>query len=219
MESSKKRSRPCYESRVLRRKLLLASASFDPTRTTDSYTSDGTMQEWKDVLELASRWRMNKVSNTAVCHLSRMELDPITKLELARKHNIQDNEWRLSSIRALVKDDTELTEGHANLIGCDLALKIARIQGMVHVKSKQLFVNDDEWKQFMDGLAKEGMFGDGWQFATTLPFPPPQSILGMKKALGNYCSSLPFPASRSMLLGTKDVCVILLICFIVRLLL
>ena len=105
---------------------------------------------------------MEKVLKTAVCHLSRMELDPVTKLELARKHNIQDNEWRFSSIRALVKDNTQLTEGHANLIGCDVALKIARIQGMVHVKSKQQFVNDDEWKQFMNRLAKEGMLEDEW---------------------------------------------------------
>jgi hypothetical protein len=111
VESSKKRSRPCYEPRVLRRKLLLTSASLDPTQTTDSYASEGTMQEWKDVLELSSRWRMDKVSKTAVCHLNRMELDPVTKLELAKKHNIQDNEWRLSSIRTLVKDNTQSRRG------------------------------------------------------------------------------------------------------------
>jgi hypothetical protein len=85
---------------------------------------------------------------------------------------------------------------------------------MVHVKSKQQFVNDDEWKQFMDRLAKEGMFGDEWQFATTLPFPPPKSILGMGKALANDCFSLPFPALRSILLGTINVLIFLLICFV-----
>lgn len=171
------------------------------------------MQEWKDVLELASQWRMDKVSKTAVHHLSCMELDPVTKLELARKHDIQANEWRFSSIRALVKDNTQLTEGHANLIGCDVALKIARIQGMVHVKSKQQFVNDDEWKQFMDRLAKEGMFRDEWH-------SPPQPILGMRKALASYCPSLPFPVPRSIPLGTRNVLAIfVLILFIARLLL
>ncbi|KAF8340999.1 hypothetical protein F5887DRAFT_427677 [Amanita rubescens] len=80
------------------------------TTTTKNYVDKVTTQEWKDVFELASRWRMEKTVNIAVHHLSSMELDPIMKLEFAKKHNIQDKEWRFSAIHKLVKDDTRLTE-------------------------------------------------------------------------------------------------------------
>lgn len=123
-----------------------------------------------DVLGLASQWRMDKVLKTAVCHLSSMALDPITKLELTKKHDIQDQEWRFSAIHDLIKSNEELTEGHANRIGCDVALKIARIRGIVHAQNRELFSDDDDWKLFIDRLAKEGTLKDKWQSMATLLF-------------------------------------------------
>jgi len=138
-----------------------------------------TTQEWKDVLELASRWRMEKTVNMAVRQLSGMELDPIMKLELAKKYNIQDKEWRFSVIHKLVKDDTRLTEGQANLIGYDVALKIARIQGMVHVQGKHAFADDDDWKLFMERLGGGGIIRDKRKLATALRFPGLPRLLPM----------------------------------------
>jgi len=149
------------------------------TTTTKNYVDKVTTQEWKDVFELASRWRMEKTVNIAVHHLSSMELDPIMKLEFAKKHNIQDKEWRFSAILKLVKDDTRLTEGQADLIGHDVALKIARIQGMVHVQGKQPFGNDDDWKLFMERLAEKGIIKDKRKLATALRFPAPPRLLPM----------------------------------------
>ncbi|KAK2463035.1 hypothetical protein APHAL10511_004690 [Amanita phalloides] len=127
------------------------------SRTNSYYTSGVIKQEWQDVLELASQWRMNRILDMAVRHLSDLKLDPITKLELAKKHAIQDKEWKFSAIHALVKDNSPLTVTLADRIGYDVALKVARVQGMVHAQStgKDPFVGDD-WKLFMDRLVKEG---------------------------------------------------------------
>ncbi|KAF8340997.1 hypothetical protein F5887DRAFT_1076745 [Amanita rubescens] len=129
-----------------------------------------TEQEWMGVLDLASRWRMDRVLNTAVRHLSGAQLDPVTKLELAKKHNIRDKEWLFSAICALAKDGVQLTESQAHLVGCDVALKIARIQGMVYPQRRRLFDDDDDWKLIMDKLEKEGILKDKWQSAVNIFF-------------------------------------------------
>jgi hypothetical protein len=103
----------------------------------------------------------------------------IMKLEFAKKHNIQDKEWRFSAIHKLVKNDTRLTEGQADLIGYDVALKIARIQGMVHVQGKKPYGNDDDWKLFMERLGEEGIIKDKWKLATALQFPGLPRLLPM----------------------------------------
>lgn len=106
---------------------------------------------------------MDRVLNTAVRHLSGMQLDPVTKLELAKKHNIRDKEWLFSAICALVKDpDVQLTESQAQLIGCDVALKIARIQGMAHPLKRRLYDDDGEWKLIIRRLEKEVILKDRW---------------------------------------------------------
>ncbi len=122
------------------------------------------------VLDLASRWRMDRVLNTAVRHLSDVQLDPVTKLELAKKHNIRDKEWLFPAICALVTKSDQLTESQAHLIGCDVALKIARIQGMVYPQRRRVFDDDDDWKLIMDRLEKEGILKDKWQSAVNFFF-------------------------------------------------
>jgi hypothetical protein len=89
-----------------------------------------TVEEWKDVLGLSSQWHMDQLVEMAITHLQDMNLDATTKLELARKHNIQNKEWRRSAIRELVDKDMRLTEANAYRIGIDVALKIAKVQGM-----------------------------------------------------------------------------------------
>ncbi|KAF8627743.1 hypothetical protein AX17_006111 [Amanita inopinata Kibby_2008] len=94
-----------------------------------------TVDEWRDVLELSLKWRLDKLHNLAILRLSNMQLDAVTKLELARRHGIQGKEWLLPAIQALVKEDKQLTEEEATIIGIKTAMKITRVQGMAHSRN------------------------------------------------------------------------------------
>ncbi|KAF8627769.1 hypothetical protein AX17_006134 [Amanita inopinata Kibby_2008] len=93
-----------------------------------------TVDEWRDVLELSLKWRLDKIHDLAIRRLSNMQLDAVTKLELARRHDIQKQEWLLPAIQTLVKEDKQLTEEEVVIIGIKMAMKIARAQGMFQGK-------------------------------------------------------------------------------------
>ncbi|KAF8627776.1 hypothetical protein AX17_006141 [Amanita inopinata Kibby_2008] len=95
------------------------------------------IDEWRDVLELSFKWKLDRLHSLAIRHLSDMRLDAVTKLELARRYGIRNKAWTLSAIGELVKKNRHLTEEDVNLIGVKMALRIAREQGMTRRRNMQ----------------------------------------------------------------------------------
>ena len=50
-------------------------------------------------------WKMEKLGKFAVGQLSKIPLEGVEKLKLAKRYDIQDKEWKLSAIRELIKTD------------------------------------------------------------------------------------------------------------------
>ncbi|KAF8627778.1 hypothetical protein AX17_006143 [Amanita inopinata Kibby_2008] len=92
--------------------------------------------EWRDVLELSFKWRLDKLHDLALQRLSGMQLDAMTKLELAKRHGIQNEAWILPAIEELVKKDKQFTEEDIPLIGIQMVLRVSREQGYAK-KSKE----------------------------------------------------------------------------------
>ncbi|PFH47357.1 hypothetical protein AMATHDRAFT_42980 [Amanita thiersii Skay4041] len=94
-----------------------------------------TADEWIRVLDLSFHWKLDAVHSLAIQYLSNPEIDAIKKLELAKKYNIKD--WIVPAIKDLVKADHRITEQDAARIGVELALRIARSQGMEQEKNSK----------------------------------------------------------------------------------
>ena len=130
-----------------------------------------TTGEWKDVLGLASQWRMDPLVEMSISHLDDVNLDATTKLELAKKHNIQNKEWRRSAVREFVDKDIRLTEANAHRIGIDIALRIARVQGMVREMRRQPQATTP-FGGSVFGASSNGFGAFGQSPVASVPTPP-----------------------------------------------
>ncbi|TFK74667.1 hypothetical protein BDN72DRAFT_833194 [Pluteus cervinus] len=85
-----------------------------------------TVDQWTSVLKLSTMWEFDKIRNLSIERLKAQLSDPIQKLVLARRYEIES--WKLPAIRKLVerRDPITLREGMA--IGIEAALKIASIR-------------------------------------------------------------------------------------------
>jgi len=73
---------------------------------------------------------MDKLGKFAVGQLSKMEIGGVEKLKLAKRYDIQDKEWKLTSIRELIKTDIDFSEADVQGIGVDVVLRICQLRGV-----------------------------------------------------------------------------------------
>ncbi|KAF8632484.1 hypothetical protein AX15_001853 [Amanita polypyramis BW_CC] len=90
-------------------------------------------EQWLGILELSCIWQMEKVIEMAISYLLKLEVDPIVKLELAKRYGIQHKAWSRSAIMGLVRRDQELTNAEAQHIGIEKALKLSKLRGVSRV--------------------------------------------------------------------------------------
>lgn len=95
---------------------------------------------WLGVLKVSYFWKMEKLSKFAVSQLSKIPLEGVEKLKLAKRYNIQDKEWWLSAIRELIKVDTIFSDTDVEEIGVDVVQKICILRG---IHSQRLFAGSD----------------------------------------------------------------------------
>lgn len=89
---------------------------------------------------------MEKLGEFAVDSLSKVRLDALEKMKLAKRYNIQNKKWRYSAIRELINvPKLSLTEDDVEDIGVEIALKISKLHGM-HSQRWFLPVSDENIK-------------------------------------------------------------------------
>jgi hypothetical protein len=82
------------------------------------------------VLKLSTMWQFQAIRGEAIAALSRMDLDPVDKLILAHKHEVQD--WIIPSLNQIAQRSASLQIADAlrlePLVGLDYILKIGEVR-------------------------------------------------------------------------------------------
>jgi len=86
--------------------------------------------EWLDILKVSYFWKIDKLGKFAVGQLSKMQIRGVEKLKLAKRYDIQDKEWNLTSIRELIKTNIDFSEADVQGIGVDAVLRVCQLRGM-----------------------------------------------------------------------------------------
>lgn len=106
---------------------------------------------WLNVLKVSYFWKMEKLGKFAVGQLSKIPLEGVEKLKLAKRYDIRDKEWKLSAIRELIKMDTIFPDIDVQEIGVDIVQRICTLRG---IHSQRLFaVSDGGIKKVFPELA------------------------------------------------------------------
>lgn len=89
---------------------------------------------------------MRKLGKFAVDQLSKVHLDALEKMKLAKRYDIRNKKWRYSAIRELINvPKLSLTKVDVEDIGVEVALKISKLHGM-HRQRWFLPVSDENIK-------------------------------------------------------------------------
>jgi len=99
-------------------------------------------EEWLDILKVSYFWKMDKLGKFAVGQLSKIQIEGVEKLKLAKRYDIRDKEWKLTAIRELIKTDIDLSEADVQEIGVDVVLRICQLRG---VASQRLLFPVSDW--------------------------------------------------------------------------
>ena len=83
---------------------------------------------------------MEKLGKFTVGKLSKIPLEGVEKLKLAKRYDIQDKEWKLSAIRELIKTDIVFPDIDVQEIGVEIVQRICRLRG---IASQRLFAVSD----------------------------------------------------------------------------
>ncbi|KAK2467418.1 hypothetical protein APHAL10511_000653 [Amanita phalloides] len=130
-----------FQCTKIKKERLESFLGYQKSKIVNSQFPNIGKQEWLDILEISHSWEMKDAHKVAIQQLSPIITDPIEKLELVKRYDIQDKNWRLIPIQELVKEDKRLTEADMQRIGVDMTLKICRVQGMAVEHPKTEFVS------------------------------------------------------------------------------
>jgi len=83
-------------------------------------------EEWLAVLKLSTMWDFFDVRNLAIKVLSKVTMNPVTKVLLAREYNIQ--EWLLAGYDELAKRKETISLDEAEQLGKDTAIRLFQIR-------------------------------------------------------------------------------------------
>ncbi|KAH8111836.1 hypothetical protein DFH11DRAFT_551750 [Phellopilus nigrolimitatus] len=84
------------------------------------------LDQWSAVLDLAHMWEFEKIRGLAITRLQSINIDEISKVEIAQKYIIE--EWYAPAYLALAKRAQPLTVEEAAQIGFDVAVKMAQVR-------------------------------------------------------------------------------------------
>jgi hypothetical protein len=83
--------------------------------------------DWIAILDLACRWDFNDIRDLCIKELGSVELDPLQKISLQQKHNI-DTQWAYSSYITLCARNDPLTVEEATKLGIEVTVKIFTVR-------------------------------------------------------------------------------------------
>ncbi|KAL0955710.1 hypothetical protein HGRIS_001930 [Hohenbuehelia grisea] len=105
---------------------FLYPKSFFVNDPDDPEPNTRTLEEWEDILSLATMWDMPRIRKGAILTMSSMDMDPAEKIVLARCFDI--DEWLLPAFERLVLREEPLGVRDLHLLGEDSALKVCALR-------------------------------------------------------------------------------------------
>jgi len=174
--------------RVLYARAIVPSAS--PVSVTNPAGSQLSLarQEWSAVLKLSHQWEMSTIHQFAIEKMSSLAMDPVDKLALALKYNI--NVWIKPALNDLAKRSRPMTKRDVDLLGLDVVLRIAEV--------RESIVRCPTTGRMTVGRRQSDQLDFGTMIEEVFPehFPPPQTHAQSQKSshLGNKSDSLVSPS-------------------------
>ncbi|EAU81246.2 hypothetical protein CC1G_09490 [Coprinopsis cinerea okayama7 len=84
-----------------------------------------TESEWISVLKLSTRWLFNDLRKIAIDELSKVRMDPVQRVCLAKAYDVYD--WLVSGYEELVERHDPITEEEGQEVGMGVALRLCGI--------------------------------------------------------------------------------------------
>lgn len=83
-------------------------------------------EEWISVLKLSTLWGFSDLRENAIGELSWSTMDPISRVELARKYRVK--EWLLAGYRDLVKRPASISMEESERLGWRTAIQLYQLR-------------------------------------------------------------------------------------------
>ncbi|RDB18093.1 hypothetical protein Hypma_000976 [Hypsizygus marmoreus] len=85
--------------------------------------------EWVSVLKLSTIWEFNAVRELAISTMTPMEIDPVSKIEVARAYQV--DQWFCPALLQLVEEPQRPLLQDVNRLGIAFTLRVAELRGRV----------------------------------------------------------------------------------------
>ncbi|OSC98445.1 hypothetical protein PYCCODRAFT_1001730 [Trametes coccinea BRFM310] len=92
-----------------------------------------TIDEWRSILSLATRWEFNDVRELAIRELQVLDMSPIDRICLAQEFDITGR-WALSAYIALCERPEPLSLDEAARLGLDVSIRIAQLREQLRAR-------------------------------------------------------------------------------------
>ncbi|KAI9064781.1 hypothetical protein FKP32DRAFT_1675319 [Trametes sanguinea] len=161
-----------------------------------------TLDEWRSILGLATRWEFNDVRELAIRELQNLDMPPVDRICLGQEFEI-DGHWALSAYTALCERSEPLSLDEAARLGLDVSIRIARLReqlrarghrssnmGGYHALTRSAALRHDAFRGGVGGAAKPlagrpaergpSQWGVAKSFLVQDEIPPPARAVSRK---------------------------------------
>ncbi|KAG2006792.1 hypothetical protein CC2G_014538 [Coprinopsis cinerea AmutBmut pab1-1] len=112
-----------------------------------------TESEWISVLKFSTRWLFNDLRKIAIDELSKIRMDPVQRVCLAKAYDVYD--WLVSGYEELVERHDPITEEEGHEIGMGVALRLCGIALRRLRGSGVALVTNGQRGDILNGFAEE----------------------------------------------------------------